>query len=138
MYLLHTHVRTHTCTLTHTHICGTQTGFSFVSPKRVNLTEDITVAGKTIPKGCNVNIPMFSTFRSNVNFPPPEGTEGTEGTEDASGQPVGPETFCPARFLGDLPNATRCKRNLTAFGASKVSLSVGRSVSHAALCSLVP
>ena len=50
--------------------------------QRVNMDEDITVGGRVIPKGCNVNIPMFLTFKDEKYF--------------------GPDTdkFVPERFMG--------------------------------------
>ena len=67
--------------------------------QRVNMEEDIVVGGNTIPKGCNVNIPMFLTFRDSKYF-----------GEDT-------DKFIPERFVGASDAAKKARNSWIAFGA---------------------
>jgi len=66
--------------------------------QRVNLTEDITIQGRLVPKGVCMSIPMFITMRDEHHF--------------------GPEThhFVPERFMGDGAEAKKARRANMAFG----------------------
>uniref|UniRef100_A0A7S2W929 Cytochrome P450 n=1 Tax=Mucochytrium quahogii TaxID=96639 RepID=A0A7S2W929_9STRA len=69
--------------------------------QRVNLDEDVVVAGHVIPKGTNINIPMFRTFKETEYFGPAT------------------DKFIPERFLGSSPAAEKARRSIMAFGARK-------------------
>lgn len=66
--------------------------------QRMCLDEDMEIAGYTIEKGTNVNIPMGITHRDERFFG------------------KNPEQFRPERFLGDGPEAELCKKSWMAFG----------------------
>jgi len=67
--------------------------------QRVNLEEDVDIAGVQVPRGTNINIPMFRTFMDPKYF----------GEET--------DKFKPERFMGDSPEAVTARKSHTAFGA---------------------
>jgi len=66
--------------------------------QRVNLDEDVTIGGQVVPKGSNINIPMFVMFKNEKYFGPK------------------PLEFNPDRFLGSSAEAERARNSWIPFG----------------------